>query len=295
MGGSQERRSNSLYWWFRLAGYNVTVNKSLGFCSFSAPGRLTAVLLLGACATVAGCQSSKHRDVSRVTAASLYHDARRALDNNDYETSVKEYEALTSRFPFTDESRQARLDLICVYYRKGEKETATDAAEQFLRENPTHPRADYAWYMKGLIDYEDTPWAIERWLGVDTAKRPPASLISAITAFGTVVRQYPHSDYAEESRRRLIYLRNRLAEYEINVARYYMRRGAYVAAAERAQRMIEQYDGAPAVQDGLDIMIESYRKLGLKDLRTNVEQVYEVNYQRSSAQNAPPKAWWHFW
>lgn len=273
----------------------MTVSPCPGHPAFPAPASCGAVLFVLLCAALTGCQSSKGRDFTHLSAAGLYHDARKALDASDYEAAVKEYEALTSRFPFSDETRQARLDLICVYYRKGEKEAATDAADQFLRENPTHPRVDYAWYMKGLIDYEETPWAIERWLGVDTAKRPPAALNSAITAFGTVVKQFPGSEYAHDAQLRLIYLRNRLAEYEINVARYYLKRGAYVAAADRSQHMIEQYDGAPAVRDGLDIMIESYRKLGLTDLQSNVERVYETNYQQNSVQNAPRKKWYHFW
>ena len=235
---------------------------------------------------LAGCSSNKSKDrMDRLSAKALYQTARKSLHARDYESAVKQYEALTSYYPFSDETRQARLDLICVYYRKGEKEAAKDAAEQFLRENPTHPRVDYAWYMKGLIDFEDIPWAIERWLGVDTAKRPPAELQSAINDFATVVKEYPKSEYAYDSEQRLIYLRNRLAEYEINVARYYLRLGAYVAAADRAQRVIEQYDGAPAVQEGLDIMIECYRKLGLKDLQSNVEQVYLTNYQKPSEQH----------
>jgi outer membrane protein assembly factor BamD len=273
----------------------VTLSPGPGHPFVRSPAPLGTALLLAACAALTGCQSSKTREFVHNTAPGLYHDARKSLDDNDYDTAIKQYEALTSRFPFTPETRQARLDLICVYYRKGEKESATDAADQFLRENPTHPRVDYAWYMKGLIDYEDSPWAIERWLGVDAAKRPPAALNSAITAFSTVVKQYPKSEYAPEAQLRLIYLRNRLAEYEINVARYYLKRGAYVAAADRSLRMIEQYDGAPSVRDGLDIMIQSYRKLGLTDLQTNVERVYETNYQRASDQNKPPKKWWHFW
>ncbi len=273
----------------------MAVRPRLGLLCLRTPALLSTVLLLALTGALAGCQSNKARQFDRFTAPSLYHDARKSLEDKDYDSAVKQYEALTSRYPFSDETRQARLDLICVYYRKGEKEAATDAADQFLRENPTHPRVDYAWYMKGLIDYEDSPWKIERWLGVDTAKKPPASLNSAITAFSTVVKQYPKSEYAHDAQLRLIYLRNRLAEYEINVARYYLRRGAYVAAADRSLHMIELYDGAPSVQSGLDIMIESYRKLGNPDLQSNVERVYETNYQQSSAQNAPKKKWWHLW
>jgi len=252
--------------------------------------------LLVACAALAACAGhGKVRDPNRYTAETLYRDAHKALVNSDYELSVRLYEALTSRFPFSDQARQARLDLIYVYYRKGENETATDAAEQFLRENPTHPRIDYAWYMKGLIDYEHTPWAFERWFGVDMAKRPPASLASSITAFTTVVKQFPRSEYAHDAQRRLIYLRNRLADYQVNVARYYVKRGAYDAAAQRAQRTIEQYDGAPAVQDALAIMIDCYKHLGLKDLQSNIEKVYQANYNESSAQVARRHSWWRIW
>ena len=258
-------------------------------------GRSLGVLLLVACATLAGCQSrGKLRDANRYTAETLYRDARKALNSSDFELAVKEYAALTARFPFSDQARQARLDLIYVYYRKGENESATDAAEQFLRENPTHPRIDYAWYMKGLIDYEHTPWAFERWFGVDMAKRPPASLASSITAFSTVVKQFPKSEYAHDAQRRLIYLRNRLADYEINVARYYLKRGAYAAAAQRAQRTIEQYDGAPAVREALEIMINCYQHLGLKDLQNNVEQVYQANFHEASTQGKQ-RSWWHIW
>jgi outer membrane protein assembly factor BamD len=258
-------------------------------------GRTLAVLLLAACVALAGCQHRKARDTGKLTPQALYRNAKKALDSNDYELAVRQYEALTSRFPFTDEARQARLDLIYVYYRKGENETATDAAEQFLRENPTHPRIDYAWYMKGLIDYEHTPWALERWFGVDMAKRPPASLAASITAFSTVVKQFPKSEYAHDAQRRLIYLRNRLAEYEINVARYYMRRGAYLAAAQRAQRTIEQYDGAPAEQEALEIMIDCYRRLGFKDLQSNIERVYQASYPEDSNRAARRRSWWRIW
>jgi outer membrane protein assembly factor BamD len=304
MSWSQLRQVYSLYWRFRVAGYNVAVSKVSASgqsrrpaaTAIASPGRALAVLLLAASATLGACaHHGKGRDTSRFTAEGLYRDARKALGASDYELAVRDYEALTARFPFTDQARQARLDLIYVYYRKGENEAATDAAEQFLRENPTHPRIDYAWYMKGLIDYEHTPWAFERWFGVDMAKRPPASLASSITAFTTVVKQFPRSEYAHDSQRRLIYLRNRLAEYEINVARYYYKRGAYDAAAQRAQRTIEEYDGAPAVQDALEIMIDCYKRLGLKDLQNNVEQVYQANYHEDSKRGIRRHAWWHIW
>ncbi len=184
---------------------------SLSFSSLPAP---LAAGLLALCAALAGCSSNKPRQFDHYSAQSLYHDARKALEDNDYETSVKQYEALTSRYPFSDETRQARLDLIYVYYRKGEKESATDAADHFLRENPTHPRVDYAWYMKGLIDFEDQPWAIERWIGVD----PPS--VRPHRAHSIHRLQHRGRAISEEHLRlrlaaRMIYLRNRLADYEV--------------------------------------------------------------------------------
>jgi len=256
--------------------------------------RAAAIALLALSVALSGCHSrGKLRDADRMTPQNLYKVARKSLDRSDYDIAVRQYEALTARYPFSDQARQARLDLIYAYYRKGENESATDAAKQFLDENPTHPRVDYAWYMRGLIDFEHTPWAIERWFGVDMAKRPPESLLSSITAFSTVVKDYPNSAYAHDAQRRLIYLRNRLAEYEVNVARYYVRRGAYLAAAQRAQRTIEQYDGAPSEQEALEIMIDCYRRLGLKDLQANVEKVYQANYHEASAQGMKRRSWWH--
>ncbi len=258
--------------------------------------RAAAVALLALSLAFGGCHSrGKLKDSARMTAPNLYKAARKSLDGSDFELAVKQYEALTARYPFSDEARQARLDLIYAYYRKGENEAATDAAKQFLDENPTHPRVDYAWYVRGLIDFEHTPWAFERFFGVDMAKRPPDSLLSSITAFSTVVKDYPKSEYAHDAQRRLIYLRNRLAEYEVNVARYYVRRGAYLAAAQRAQRTIEHYDGAPSVQEALEIMSDCYGRLGLKDLQANVEKVYQANYHEGSAQGAKHRAWWHIW
>jgi len=258
--------------------------------------RLLAVVFISALTLLAGCHSRPARKKPPVTAQSLYTTAHKALLANDYEYAIKQYEALTSRFPFTDEARQARLDLIYVYYRKGEKDSAVDAADQFLRENPTHPRSDYAQYMKGLIYFERQPYSIERFFGVDMAKRPPTDALKAITAFNTVVTQYPKSDYAHDALRRLIYLRNRLAEYEVNVARYYVKRGACLAAARRSQDVLDQYDGAPAEQQALAIMQDCYRELGFTDLAANVERVYQANYPASSeAASRTRKSWWQFW
>jgi outer membrane protein assembly factor BamD len=265
--------------------------------------RLTSAVRAGLVAwcvvvlAVSGCKSHREKQEKKLTPAALYKKAHKSLDNYDFNGAIKSYEQLTARFPFTDEARQARLDLIFAYYRAGEGESATDAADTFIRENPTHPRVDYAWYVKGLVDFERTPNAIERLFHADLTKRPPSTARKAFAAFKTVVEQFPKSEYAHDSLQRMVYLRNRLASYEVHVARFYYKRGAYVAAAQRAKNAIEQYDGAPAIRDALVIMIESYDKLNLQPLAADAREVYRANYAGAvrPSEAEVKKAWWQIW
>jgi outer membrane protein assembly factor BamD len=248
--------------------------------SLTGPVRGTVVALciaLLALSTLSGC-AHRNRQLQQSSPEVLYKKAKKSLDSYDYGTAIKTYEALTARFPFTDQARQARLDLIYAYYRAGEKESATDAADTFIRENPTHPRVDYAYYIKGLVDFERTPNIIEKLFRVDLAQRPPSTARKSFAAFRTVVEQYPKSEYAHDSLQRMVYLRNRLANYEVHVARYYLKRGAYVAAVQRAKGCVEQYDGAPATREALAIMVEGYDRLGLQPLADKAKEVYRANY-----------------
>ncbi len=255
------------------------------------------VLCLIALAAGSGCRSHRAKDLSKANPELLYKKAHKALASYDYQGAIKQYEALTARFPFTDQARQARLDLIYAYYRAGEGESATDAADTFIRENPTHPRVDYAWYVKGLVDFERTPNAIEHLFRVDLTQRPPSTARKAFSAFRTVVEQYPKSEYAHDALQRMIYLRNRLADYEVHVARYYFKRGAYIAAAQRAKGCVENFDGAPSIREALQIMIQSYDRLSLAPLADQTRQVYEINYgsevRLSQAETKRP--WWKRW
>ena len=246
---------------------------------------------------VSGCRAHRAKAEKKVTPEALYKKAHKSLESYDFNGAIKSYEQLTARFPFTDEARQARLDLIYAYYRGGEGESATDAADTFIRENPTHPRVDYAWYIKGLVDFERQPNAIERLFRADLTKRPPSTARKAFAAFKTVVEQYPKSEYAHDSLQRMIYLRNRLAAYEVHVARFYFRRGAYVAAAQRARNAIEQYDGAPSIREALEILIQSYDRLNLQPLAADARKVYEANYSGEvrTAQAQVKKSWWQLW
>src|ERR1700752_483022 len=229
---------------------------------------------------VSGCKTHREKQEKKLTPEALYKKAHKSLNSYDFNGAIKSYEQLTARFPFTDEARQARLDLIYAYYRAGEKESAIDAAETFIRENPTHPRVDYAWYVKGLVDFERTPNAMEHLFRVDLSKRPPSDARKSYAAFKTVVEQYPKSEYAHDSLQRMVYLRYRLASYEVHVARYYYKRGAYVAAAQRARNAIEEYDGSPAVQEALALLIQSYDRLDLTPLAAESREVYAANYSK---------------
>jgi outer membrane protein assembly factor BamD len=263
----------------------------------SAPVRASLVALFVVLAGVSGCHSHKAKENKKVTPEALYKKAHKSLENYDFNGAIKTYEQLTARFPFTDEARQARLDLIYAYYRAGENESAIDAADTFIRENPTHPRVDYAWYVKGLVDFEKTPNAIESLFGADLTKRPPSNARKSFAAFKTVVEQYPKSEYAHDSLQRMVYLRDRLASYEVHVARFYFKRGAYVAAAQRAKSAIDQYDGAPAQREALEILIRCYDHLNLEPLAQQSREVYATNYSATVgvAQAEVKKSWWQIW
>jgi outer membrane protein assembly factor BamD len=261
--------------------------------SFSRSGLLLAALLSCAMA-LSGCKSWRDRDVAAGEPGQLYERARNLLGSGDFNTSIKVYEALDARYPFSEEARQGRLDILYAYYKSGEKESAIDAADQFIRENPTHPRIDYAWYIKGLVYFERTPNKLERWFRADLTERPPQDARASFQAFQTLIERYPSSDYGHDARRRMVFLRNRLADYEVHVADYYLRRRAYVASLNRAKFCIENYDGAPAVKQALDVMISAYEGMGLAELAEQSRAVYALNFPDGRLKREP-KRWYQFW
>jgi outer membrane protein assembly factor BamD len=259
---------------------------------------LLALLILVVGTSVTGCKTREKREGAMTDPAVVYQRAKKALNGSDYAYAIRIYEALMARYPFAEESRQARLDVIYAYYRAGEADSAIDAADTFIRENPTHPRIDYAWYLKGLVDFERMPNFLERWFRVDLNQRPPTQARRSFTSFATVVEQFPNSEYAHDSRRRMVYLRNRLADYEIAVAHYYIDRGAYVAAAQRAKTAIEEYDGAPAVRQALEILVLCYDKMDLKELAAQTRAMYRANYNGEIGEGKGPNAkrkWYKLW
>jgi outer membrane protein assembly factor BamD len=264
--------------------------------------RVLAVSTLALClAATAGCgwfrRGNDDEKLAKDSPEQLYHTAKRDLRNGNYQNAIQRYEALEARYPFSDQAKQGQLDLLYAYYKNHATESAVDQADQFIRENPTHPRVDYAYYIRGLVYFESGASWVERRLKVDIAERPPHEARKSFQAFQTLVQQFPKSPYASDARQRMIYLRNRLADYELRVAQYYMKRGAYVGAANRARGIIETYDGAPAVDEALHIMAQAYRKLGVEDLAKMADNVRKSNQLPDEAARAQSKSdhWWKFW
>jgi len=244
---------------------------------------------------LSGCSRGKKDDRDMTSAANeLMAKGDKSLRSGNWNSAIRTYETLEARFPFANETKQAQLNLIYAYYSNAQPEAAIEATEQFERENPTHPRMDYALYMRGLAQFSGEKSLSHRWFRVDVSRRPPKEAQASFAAFRQLVRRFPDSIYADDARQRMIFLRNRLAEHENHIARYYYKRGAYAAAVKRANLTLVQYDGAPHLEESLIIMVKSYRKLGMQDLAADAEGILRTNF--SEAQLAELKdPWYKFW
>jgi outer membrane protein assembly factor BamD len=240
-----------------------------------------------------GCRSHRADDAKSGPEV-IYARAQKAIKNSSYGEAIKQLEALQSRFPFSEPARQSQLDLIYAYYKAHEVDPAIDAADTFIRENPTNPRVDYAYYMKGLVYFERQANWLERKFNVDLSQRPPINARKSFESFQQLLEKYPHSQYVADARQRMVFLRNRLADFELHVALYYMRRGAYVGAINRAKYCVENYDGAPAVKGSLKVLVDAYHDLHMDDLASNAQKVYADNFPGDKKDILPKKHWWAF-
>jgi outer membrane protein assembly factor BamD len=256
--------------------------------------RLLAGLVLASSA-LAGCWGGGQEQVSAPD--KLYDMAAQDLSSNNFKGAIQKLEALESHYPFTNAAKQGQLDLMYAYFRNGETESAIDQADQFIRENPTHPRVDYAYYIRGLAYFETGGGWLEGVLRAEIRKRPPHEARKSLQAFQILVQTYPRSPYAADARQRMVFLRNKLADYELAVAEYYMKREAYVAAVNRARAVIENYDGSPAAIEALGIMSAGYRALGIDELATVADQVRQANVPASDPNEGKvqDKPWWKIW
>lgn len=208
----------------------------------------------------------------------LYDEALSALEAMNYGLAIEKLQLLEARYPFGRYSEQAQLELIYSYFNNYEPESARAAADRFIRLHPNHDNIDYAYYLKGLTAFEQDRSFFEKYLPIDVSQRDPGAALDSFESFSTLLNRYPDSEYAPDAQKRMQYLKNRLAAHEIHVAAYYMKREAWVAAANRGRYVVENLQETPAVPDALAIMAEAYTELGMHDLAKNSLEVLQLNF-----------------
>ena len=243
---------------------------------------LSTLLVLPGCSTVKGLFGDDEDEDPEISddlsAQQLYQKANTQLRGNQFQDAIESYTLLESRYPFGIYAQQAQLELMYLYYSRGDTDSVINISERFIRINPQNANVDYAYYMQGLAYFEKSSTVINFVLPRNPSDKDPASLNSSFNTFKTLINTFPASKYAADAKQRMIYLRNELAEHEITVADFYMRRGAYVAAANRATYAMRKYQGAPAMPQAVYTLELAYRQLGLNDLAFDTHKVYAENF-----------------
>ncbi|BCX82801.1 outer membrane protein assembly factor BamD [Methylomarinovum caldicuralii] len=242
---------------------------------------LSLSLLLGGCSTVDKWFKSGPKAVEVMPEEDLYKKAKEKLDRGAYTRAIELYQALETRFPFGRYGPKVLLDLAWAYYKQGDAEAGLAVLERFFKRYPTHARLDYAWYLRGLIHMSQGLGFVERYFPIDLTKRDVSPLADAYQDFVTVVERFPDSEYADKARQRLTGVLTLIATHEYHVADYYFRRGAYLAAANRAAHIVRNYPRTRVVPHALRLMAEAYHRLELEDLAAQAEKTYALNYGQS--------------
>ena len=231
-------------------------------------------------AFLTGCASSGNidDDTYGMTVAELYQEAKALLTNGEYENAIQHYEKLESRFPYGTYAERARIEMAYAYYKDLQPETAIIAADRFIKLHPNHANVDYAYYLRGLASFDNSVSFLDKLFDQEPSQRDPKSIRKAFKYFSELVQRFPKSRYLADSIQRMKELRETLARYEVHVANFYQRRGAHLAAANRAKYIIENYQGTLAIPDALALMTQSYRKLGMHDLASDAYRVLELNH-----------------
>jgi outer membrane protein assembly factor BamD len=255
---------------------------------------LACLLLLPACST-----TPKDDIPTAASVDALYKDAKAEANSGGYDRAIKLYERLEGRAAGTLIAQQAQLELSYLYHRTKERAQALATIERFIKLHPSSPAIDYAMYLRGVINFNDDKGFLGNIVNQELSERDQQASRDAYQAFKQLVDQYPQSNYAPDARLRMDYIVNALSEYEVHVARYYFLRGAYLAAANRAQQALAEFPQAPANEEALAILMQSYDKLGLEPLRDDAKRVLTKNFPNSDFLSAGGRAgarkWWHLW
>lgn len=251
-------------------------------------------LLMGGCSSL----TKEYDETAGWSAQKIYSEAKDSLDTGAYDRAIKLYERLEARYPYGPYAQQAQIEIAYTYYRNGDAASALAACDRFIRLHPNHPNVDYVYYLKGLVDFNEDLGLLGALANQDLSDRDPKGAKESFDTFRTLVTRFPDSKYAPDARQRMLYLVNSMALHEVHVASYYYKRGAYVAAVNRAQSALRDFPHAPATEEALFIMVKSYDAMGLDTLRDDSDRVMHQNFpnseyfKRGLASNAP---WWKLW
>lgn len=251
-------------------------------------------LLLGGC----GILPEQVDETAGWNAQRLYSEAKTAMADGAYDRAIKMFEKLEARYPYGRFAQQAQIEVAYAHYKSNEPAQAIAAADRFIKLHPNHPSADYVYYLKGLATFNEDLGLLSALSNQDLSERDPKGAQESFDTFKQLTDRFPNSRYAEDAHLRMQHLVNSLAAHEVHVARYYHRRGAHIAAVNRAKAAITTYPNAPAIEEALFIMVKSYDALGMKDLRDDSERVLRKNFPNSVYFAGGPKQdtpWWQLW
>lgn len=243
-------------------------------------GLMIGLLCLSACSSVTTTPAEKYQNQ---TANQIFTAGEKALHEREYRNAVEHFEALDTLYPFGPYAEKTQLDLIYAYYKTDDAAMAAATAERFIHLYPRSAYVDYAYYMKGMADFEQDRGWLQRYIVTDLSQRDPGTARKAFDDFSTLLKLFPHSRYADDAKHHMIYLRNLFARHELTVAQYYYRRGAFVAAANRANIIVQHYEGTNVVPDALVLMVKAYRKLHLEEPAQQALSVLKQNYPQSKS------------
>ncbi|TCV90428.1 Beta-barrel assembly machine subunit BamD [Sulfurirhabdus autotrophica] len=248
--------------------------------------------------TACGLLPEVQDETKNWSAQKLYTSAKEEMNDSNYEKAIKYFETLEARYPYGRYSQQAQLEIAYAYYKSSEPVSAIAAADRFIKLHPNHPYVDYAYYLKGLVNFNEDKGLFAVLSDQDMTQRDPKAAREAFESFKELVTRFPDSKYTPDAAARMKYLVNALAYHDVHVARYYVKRGAYVAAANRAQSVVKNFPQSPAQEEALALMVKSYDALGLKELRDDAHRILKLNFPKSAyltGYSPETKDWWKFW
>jgi len=236
------------------------------------------VFSLSSCAKWWDKDNEEKNPFQGMTAKQLYTESQKALKKDQYASAAKSLEAIETMYPFSDYAESSQMDLIYAYYKNEDYPSAAATAERFIHLYPRAKNVDYAYYMRGLSNFQQTRGVFAKFLPMDESWRDPGTQSQAYSDFATLVQKFPDSKYKANSLQRMIYLRNMYAQYELNVSKYYFKRKMYVAAIERASYLVKTYPQAPSAQNALVIMYDANKALGLNKDAEDAMTVHQATY-----------------